>query len=81
MKMTTEMPWFHRTVIAPTTEQDRECVRHVQQVLEVPITGVMDPATRSGILTVQHVFNLPPTGAIDQSTAQQIERLRRWETC
>jgi len=80
MKMTTELPWFHRTVIVAVTEADRECVRHVQQVLELAVTGEMDARTKAGVLTVQHVFNLPATGAIDQSTAQQIERLRRWET-
>lgn len=74
------LPWFHRTVIAPTTEADRECVSHVQMVLELTPTGKMDPATRQGIINVQTVFGLPVTGGIDEATAQQIERLRRWET-
>lgn len=74
------LPWFHRTVISPVNAQDRECVSHVQQVLELPPTGEMDPATRQGIINVQTVFGLPVTGAVDERTAQQIERLRRWET-
>lgn len=74
------MPWFNRTVIAPTTEADRACIVHVQRVLELPATGQMDPATRRGIISVQTVFGLPITGAIDEKTARQIERLRRWET-
>lgn len=74
------MPWFNRTVIAPTTVADRECVSHVQRVLDLPVTGEMDTATKQGVISVQTIFGLPITGAIDERTARQIERLRRWET-
>jgi hypothetical protein len=78
--MTTNMPWFHRTVIAVVNDSDRECVCHVQAVFEIPVTGEMDTATKEHIISVQTVFGLPITGAIDERTARQIERLRRWET-
>ncbi len=78
--MTTDLPWFHRHVIVATTTDDHECVRHVQQVLEVPVTGEMDTATKTAIIQVQHIFSLPVTGSINIDTARQIERLRRWET-
>lgn len=74
------MPWYHRPIIMPTTDQDRQCVSHVQAVLEIPATGEMNSETRQGIINVQTVFGLPVTGAIDEKTARQIERLRRWET-
>lgn len=78
--MSTELPWFHRAIIAAVSEQDRECVRHVQQALNVPETGEMDEATRMAIIQVQTVFGLRVTGSINEATAQQVERLRRWES-
>jgi hypothetical protein len=78
--MSTELPWFHRTIIAVVNEQDRECVRHVQQVLNIPVTGQMDESTRMAVIRVQTLFNLNVNGSINEATAQQIERLRRWET-
>lgn len=78
--MSTDLPWFHRTIIAPVNEDDRECVRHVQQALDVPITGAMDAVTKMAIVQVQTVFGLPVDGAINLTTARQIERLRRWES-
>lgn len=74
------LPWFHRKIIVAVNEQDRDCVRHVQRVLEVPVTGEMDPPTKLGLIGVQMLFDLPASGAIDEDTARQIERLRRWET-
>lgn len=78
--MTTELPWFHRNIIVAVSEQDRECVRHVQHALNVPISGEMDDATKMAVIQVQHVFGLRVTGSINEATAQQIERLRRWES-
>lgn len=78
--MSIELPWFHRTIIVEVNEQDRECVRHVQQVLNVPVTGRMDDATRMAVVRVQTLFGLNVNGSINEATAQQIERLRRWET-
>ena len=76
----TDLPWWSRTVIMPTTESDRECIVHVQRVLELTPTGEMNSETRQGVISVQTVFGLPVTGAVDFKTAQQIERLRRWES-
>lgn len=78
--MTPALPWWRRVIITPTTEADRDCVKHVQVVLELTPTGEMNSETRQGIINVQTVFGLPVTGAIDERTAQQVERLRRWET-
>lgn len=78
--MTTTLPWWSRTVIMPTTDADRECVKHVQAVLQLAATGEMNSETRQGIISVQSVFGLPVTGSIDEKTARQIERLRRWES-
>lgn len=68
--------WFKRDIISPTTEFERDAVRHVQLVLRcMEITGKMDEETVSRLRGVQMLFGLPVTGALDLATAEQIERI------
>lgn len=69
-------PWFHRSIIFPTSERDRETVLHVQRILRVPETGSMDEPTRSHLRGFQSLFGMRPTGVIDEQTAIKIEAVR-----
>ena len=69
------LSWYKRRIIAPTTDEEHESVRHVQRVLRCDTTGELDEATRSHIRGLQVLFGLNPTGFIDDATAEQVERI------
>lgn len=67
--------WYKRRIMVPTTEFERDAVRHVQLVLGGTVTGDMDEDTKSRIRGMQLLFGLPNTGIIDDATAKQIDRI------
>lgn len=71
-----DLPWFKRTIIRPTTEFEKDAVRHAQRVLRCNVTGEMDEATVSHLRGIQGLFNLRVTGVLDKATAEQIEKVR-----
>jgi hypothetical protein len=69
-------PWFNREIIhSPTRDFDIEAVKHVQRVLRVPESGVMDEGTRQHIRGMQNLCGLAVTGTINLETAKEIDRL------
>lgn len=75
------LEWFKRTIIRPTTEFERDAVSHVQRVLRCPVSGEMDEATVSHIRGLQSLFGLRVTGVLDEATASQVERIRTYGSC
>lgn len=73
-----DLPWFRRDIIRPTTEFEREAVRHVQRVLRIPVTGEIGDIERAALRGVQHVFGLRLTGILDKATAEEIENIRSY---
>lgn len=73
-----DLPWFKRDIIRPSTDFEREAVRHVQRVLRLQVTGDMDDVTRVSLRGVQHVFGLSVTGILDRPTAEEIENIRSY---
>lgn len=73
-----DLPWFKRDIIRPTTEFEHEAVRHVQRVLRIPVTGEIGDIERAALRGVQHVFGLRLTGILDKATAEEIENIRSY---
>lgn len=73
-----ELLWWKRDIIRPSTEFEREAVRHVQRVLRIQVTGDMDEVTRASLRGVQGVFGLRMTGILDKPTAEEIENIRSY---
>lgn len=68
--------WFKREIVhTPTREFEIKAVKHVQRVLRIEPTGVMDEQTRAFIRGMQRIFGLAITGTINLETAQEIDRL------
>ena len=68
--------WFHRDLIAPFTEADREAVRASQRIMGIDETGVLDTLTKTRLRGFQALFGLPVTGALDLATAIKLEGIR-----
>lgn len=65
--------WIKRDIIVPSTEFERDAVRHAQLVLKCEITGTMNEETITRLRGLQMLFGLPVTGALDVRTAEKIE--------
>lgn len=72
-------PWFHREVIAPVSEREREAVRVAQRALRLVGTGEMDEPTRASLRGTQRLYGLPVTGILDAATAIIIDGLRPYQ--
>jgi len=71
--------WFKRDIYqTPTREFEIDAVKHVQRILRVEETGLMDDETKARIRGMQKVTGLAITGIIDLPTAQAVEVLRSW---
>lgn len=68
--------WWDRDIMYPTTDKDRDAIRHAQRVMRCPETGEMDHLTRAHIQGFQGLFGIRITGILDLSTAEAIERVR-----
>lgn len=67
--------WYRKRIIVVNNDFDREAVKHVQRVLSMEETGVLDEKTVMKIRGIQYIFNLPMTGIIDDATAEEVERI------
>lgn len=70
--------WLPRPIIVPSSDSEREAVRHVQRVLRCPETGSLDEETKSHLLGFQMLFGIRATGVIDTATAEKIDQVRSW---
>lgn len=68
--------WFDDTILFPTSEEQRDTVRHVQRVMRLDDTGEMDSNTRAALRALQSLFNIKVTGVLDLATAQRVEQIR-----
>lgn len=68
--------WFDDTILLPTSERQRDTVRHVQRVMRLDDTGEMDNNTRAALRALQALFNIRVTGMLDLATAQRVEQIR-----
>jgi shikimate kinase len=68
--------WFHRPVLAPVTDRDREAVRASQRIMGLDETGALDDPTKSRLRGFQALLGLSVTGALDLPTAEALDRIR-----
>lgn len=68
--------WFDETILSPTTDRQRDSVRHVQRVMRLDDSGEMDNNTRAALRALQSLFNIKVTGVLDLATAQKVEQIR-----
>lgn len=72
-------PWFHRDIIVPATDTERDAVRVAQRALRLIPTGEMDEPTKASLRGTQRLYGIPVSGVLDEATAVVIDGLRPYE--